>query len=729
MSTITWIQKMREVVERTSEHVVLMSAEELSAIQKLHTALGDVIREYNHERPAVIRWNEFEDFEKLSARLADVGQEDREAVSMILEHAAQLLLSLQKWVKLLDVEDLATKEASAGPADSAWKDAPVVTPVSSTSTLAITDEELCTDFVTEAQEHFETADKSLMILEKDPSNTEAMATTFRVFHSIKGVASFIDLTPIVELAHDTETLLDPVRRQVRKFEGEVACISFRSLDALKIMVGDLARGLKQKATVVPVSIDIGPLLADIRREIALANELRVDDASDIPDTEVYRRKTGSGLTDTSSAESDQEKVSTEGGSVATRRIRVDTAKMDSLLDGIGELVIAESIVAQAKEVMGSQAEGFLRDLRHLSKVTRQLQDTAMSMRTVPIEGIFNRMARLTRDLSVKTGKAVEFLSYGSETELDRGMVERLVDPLVHLIRNAVDHGIESDPSVREARGKSRIARLTLQAYHQGGNVHLQVIDDGAGLNRNAIIASAVSRGLIESGEGMSDSEVFSLIFRRGLSTAKTITDVSGRGVGMDVVKKSIESLRGNITVASQEGKGTTFTIVLPLTLAIINGTLAEVGRETYIVPTLSVVQSVRPTPAMLSTLQEGREFIMFRNAIIPLYRVASILRCKTEVTNPCDGIVMIVDDSGQRAGFLMDSILGQHQVVIKSLGDTLRQVEGISGACILSNGRPGLILDVGEIMRLGLEESQHEHRGTDKPVPPLNNATSEEGGK
>ncbi|HAS84045.1 MAG TPA: chemotaxis protein CheA [Verrucomicrobia bacterium] len=380
-------------------------------------------------------------------------------------------------------------------------------------------------------------------------------------------------------------------------------------------------------------------------------------------------------------------------------MKVDASRIDLLLDTIGELVIAEAIVAGDPEIQAIKSLRLEKNLALLGKITRSLQDMGMSMRLVPIDPVFRKMARLVRDLSHKSGKKVDLKIEGGETELDKSMVDKLGDPLVHMIRNSMDHGIESAED-RLAAGKPRSGTITLRAYHKGGNIHIDIEDDGRGLNRDAIVAKAIERGLIRSGEGMADSDVFAMIFEAGFSTAAKVTELSGRGVGMDVVLRNIESLRGAVFTRSTPGAGTIFTLSLPLTTAIIDGMLARVGQETFILPTLSVLESFRPTASQLHPVSGHGEMVSFRDSLLPLFRLGRILHVPNAGENPLDCIIMVVEEMGKQWGLMVDELLGQQQVVIKNLGDGVGAVPGVAGASILADGRPGLILDVGAIVRL-----------------------------
>ena len=381
-------------------------------------------------------------------------------------------------------------------------------------------------------------------------------------------------------------------------------------------------------------------------------------------------------------------------------VKVDADRLDLLVDTIGELVIAESMVAQSLELRGQASTTLERQLGQLDKITRELQEMAMSLRMVPVRPTFQKMARLVRDLAKKSSKPVEYKMTGEDTELDKSVVDKIGDPLVHMVRNAVDHGLEATVEERLAAGKAPTGTVHLRAFHQGGSIHLQIQDDGHGLDRERIVAKAVERGLIKSADGMSDKEVWNLIFEPGFSTAAKITEVSGRGVGMDVVRRNIEALRGEVEIRSEKGVGTTFTIKLPLTLAIIDGMVIRVGQERYAVPTLSIVLSLRPKSGEVETVVGRGEMIKLRNNLIPVVRLQELFNLPGPRGKTQDGIVLVVENDGKQTGLLIDEMLGQQQIVIKSLGVTLQGTPGVAGGAIMPDGRVGLILDVGGLIKL-----------------------------
>jgi two-component system chemotaxis sensor kinase CheA len=390
--------------------------------------------------------------------------------------------------------------------------------------------------------------------------------------------------------------------------------------------------------------------------------------------------------------------------VSSGFVKLETWKLDALVDLVGELVIAQSMVVQDPDVENIVSRTLERSLRQLSRTTSELQRNAMSLRMVPIRGAFQKMTRLVRDISAQQHKQVHLVMDGEETELDRNIVEKLGDPLVHMIRNSVDHGIEL-PDEREASGKPPLGTITLSASHQRGGIVIRIQDDGKGLDPQRILAKGIERGLVLPNAELTESEIFNLIFMPGFSTAEAVTDLSGRGVGMDVVRRNIEALRGKIEIQSLPGGGTTFTIILPLTLAIIDGLLVGVGSDRYIIPTMSVRESFRPQPGMVTTVHERGEVVSVRGRQTPILRLGKYLGTEGEVGEPEEGIVVVVESGEATRAILVDELIGKQEVVIKSLGETFSNQILLAGAAVMGDGRVAIILDVDTLVRLEQQPS------------------------
>ena len=384
-------------------------------------------------------------------------------------------------------------------------------------------------------------------------------------------------------------------------------------------------------------------------------------------------------------------------------IRVAVEKVDQLINLVGELVITQSMLAQRSGELDPVAHGdLLNSMGQLERNARDLQESVMSIRMMPMEYVFSRFPRLVRDLASKLGKEVELTLLGSSTELDKSLIERIIDPLTHLVRNSLDHGIEA-PEKRLAAGTVATGNLTLSAEHQGGNICIEVSDDGAGLNRERILAKALSSGLPVS-ENMSDEEVGMLIFAPGFSTAEQVTDVSGRGVGMDVVKRNIQEMGGHVEIASKQGKGTTIRILLPLTLAILDGMSVRVADEVFILPLNAVMESLQPRGEELKPLAGGECVLEVRGEYLPLVELWNVFDVQGAKTEATQGIVVILQSAGKRYALLVDQLIGQHQVVVKNLESNYRKVPGISAATILGDGSVALIVDVSALQSLNREK-------------------------
>jgi two-component system chemotaxis sensor kinase CheA len=384
-------------------------------------------------------------------------------------------------------------------------------------------------------------------------------------------------------------------------------------------------------------------------------------------------------------------------------IRVSTDKIDEIMNTVGEIVITQSMLSQLGSSMeGPMAEQLRSGLAQLERNVRELQEGVMRVRMLPISFVFSRFPRMVRDLSHRLGKEIELKLTGENTELDKTVMEKIGDPLVHLVRNSIDHGIEK-PDIRRAAGKSAVGTVFLDAYHKGGNITVEVRDDGAGLDRDRILKKARERGLVGPNETPDDSAIYDLIFAAGFSTAEQTTDVSGRGVGMDVVRRNVQELGGTIEIKTERGKGSCFTITLPLTLAIVDGQSVAVGTETYIVPLTTIIESLQLKPSMVNRIAGQGEVFLFRDGYVPVVRLHQVFGVKPRTQELHEGLLMVVEGEGRRVGLFVDDLLGQQQVVIKSLETNYRRVEGVSGATILGDGSVALILDVPGLLRVATE--------------------------
>jgi two-component system chemotaxis sensor kinase CheA len=604
---------------------------------------------------------------------------------------------------------LVAARESAKPAQCAAPAAPVAPATAPANAAATVDntpvdfapaegtEENLPDFLCEAKDHLAGSEGALLALESDRKNKELINTVFRAFHTIKGVAGFMALQPIVSLAHSAEQLLDGARAGTIALERAEMDLVLAACDMMARLLGVLEGAS-------------GPTRADFT---ALVRKL--DAAAAAPGGAAPERvakaapavATAPPVAPPPAAPAAEQDPS--GGQKLLRKtdqtVKVNTARMDSLVTMVGELVIAQQMVLQ--DIAGASTNGqrIQRTLGHMGKMIRDLQEVSMSLRMVNLKGTFQKMTRLVRDVSQKAGKPIEVVTEGEDVELDRNVVEAITDPLVHMIRNACDHGID-DPAERRALGKPPVGRVTLRAYHAGGSIVIEIADDGRGLRREKLIAKAKSKGLLPADldeSSVPDSEVFALIFLPGFSTAEKVTDLSGRGVGMDVVRRNIEALRGKVEIRSTPGQGTTFLMRLPLTMAIIDGMVVRVGAQRFVLPTLSIQQSFRPRADEVKTVVGAGEMVQVRGSMLPIHRLARVLDLHDGLEQITDALLIVLEADDSRFCLLVDEILGQHQVVIKTLDHTGQRLRGVSGGAILGDGRVALILDVSQVVALARE--------------------------
>ena len=555
------------------------------------------------------------------------------------------------------------------------------------------DRELLADFILESREHLSQVEQQIIVLEKEPQQSEAINAVFRAFHTIKGLAGFLALDDIREVAHETETLLDLARNRKLIISSGIVDVVLAAADFLKATLLNIEERLGGLATTL--TPDKARLLERIRSAGTCAGEQPAAPVADAPVEGRDRRRGDRAAGSTSewsgvdrrTGEDRRQRVSD------TQSVKVETAKLDYLVDMAGELVIAESMVRHRPELAELHSPAVLNSLAQLARITSELQKTAMSMRMVPIDGLFQRMNRLARDLSRKTGKPVDLELIGGETELDRNVVEELADPLMHMVRNAIDHGLEPEQE-RVSAGKKPSGRVRLRASHQAGHIVIEVVDDGRGLNRERILLKARAMGIVEETANLNDTEVFDLIFHPGFSTAAQVTDVSGRGVGMDVVRKKIQKLRGHVAIQSLAGQGTTFCLRLPLTLAIIDGLVVGVGTERYVVPIFSVREMLRPATEMIFTVEGMHEMALVRERLLPVVRLYRRFGVRPRSEEPSQSLLIVAEAGGRSFCLMVDELIGKQEVVIKSLGETIKDIQGVAGGAILGDGRVGLILDL-----------------------------------
>ncbi len=551
----------------------------------------------------------------------------------------------------------------------------------SVSSSLADDLELLGDFVLEATGHVTAAETCLLSLEQDPENQETTNACFRAIHTIKGVAGFLELHRIGEVAHEAETVLDQLRNGLRKVSPAVIDVLLKANDFLREEIAGLA-GQLQGGKATPAS----------GKEVVLAALLGLNKpAEERVQENVIPSLPESRVAESPSATPAAANVKAETKSVA-RSVKVDTEKLDYLADMVGELVVTQSMLNVQSASSGQQDSNFTRQLAQLGRITAEVQKTAMGMRMVPLGQTFQRLTRLVRDVSRQLGKNVNVELSGEDIELDRNIVEELADPLMHMVRNSLDHGIEM-PEQRMRLKKPQAGCIRLAAKHRAGQVQIEISDDGRGLDPAKILAKGQERGLVSQAASLSEPEILQLIFEPGFSTAEKVTDISGRGVGMDVVRKQIQKLRGRVDLQSTLGAGTTFVLRLPLTLAIIDALVVGLDGGRYIVPLSAVKEVLRPSEDMIHTVEGRHEMVMIRGRLFPLFRLATLLKLEGTAKSVSDGILITIEAQSGTYCLAVDELLGKSEVVIKSLGDLMPRATGISGGAVLGDGRIGLIID------------------------------------
>lgn len=581
--------------------------------------------------------------------------------------------------------------------------------------IEITDE-MRLSFVQEGNELLQNAEQGLLSWGENPEDNESIGDIFRQVHSFKGNCGFFGFAQIEKLSHQMENILDRVKSGSQLAVENPADQLLATLDVLQQGVNSIADG---KGDDIPdldkhladLNTLVAPLLGDFLveegvKEEAIAQavetqkkpvgEILVQQGAASPDQIDSALKKQQQKISQSKAES---KPAARTKTPAKRQdIRVELGKLDNLINLIGELVIAENMLIHNPDLKGLELENFNKAGQHMSKLVRELQEMAMTIRMIPVSGLFRRMIRLVHDISVKAGKKVDLELIGEDTEMDKTVIETITDPLVHLLRNSLDHGLEP-PDERIAAGKSEKGTVKLTASHEEGEVWVTIEDNGRGLNKERILSKAVEKGIIEGdGSDLTDKQVCNLIFAPGFSTAAQITDISGRGVGMDVVKKNLEKIKGKIDVTSNPGQGTKIILRIPLTLAIIDGMIVRVGTTTCIVPTLSILEAFRPEMDQITITPDGDELARVRENFFPIIRLHNILDKEPDSRELPNGILIVLEYQENRFCLFIDEILGQQQTVIKGLSNYIGTVPGVSGCTILGDGGVSLILDVGTLV-------------------------------
>lgn len=579
------------------------------------------------------------------------------------------------------------------------------------------------NFIQEGLELLDRVEQCLLALQKATGDEcgPLMDEAFRLLHNFKGSAGMLQYRDLNRVSHAAENVLDAIRSgKVDAGEQNIEILlqavdilsdavtalgsgkspEIPNADVMVEFINDIA-GTSAKAEAKPAAPAAKP--APAPKAAAAPAPKPAPAAPPAPAAAAVEAKPAAPTKIPRPGKSEGEDDDEQGGGakkeIAQQTIRVDLKRLDKLINLVGELVIAESMVFRLLQIKNIDNDNDLeRKIHHLQRVSSELQDVAMSVRMIPLAATFKKMIRLIHDLSHKSNKKVNMKLIGEETEVDKNVIEQINDPLVHIIRNSVDHGIETSEQRLEA-GKSETGTVTLEAKHEGGEVWISISDDGRGISREKVLAKAIERGLVNGdGSEMTEEEVFQLLFEPGFSTADKVTDISGRGVGMDVVKKNIEKLNGRIKIRSTVGVGTTMSLRIPLTLAIIDGMLIKVGESLYIIPLLSIRESLRGGEDLLVTLPDGSECITVRNEQIPVLRLYKAFRKQSAAMNIGQGVLVIVEADGQKAALLVDEIVGQQEVVIKGLSSYLGTPKGISGCTVLGDGEVSLIIDISSLL-------------------------------
>jgi len=596
-------------------------------------------------------------------------------------------------------------------------------------------------FFEESQEHLDEMEHLLLDLNTHTPDAEQLNSIFRAAHSIKGGSGIFGFDALGSVTHIMESLLDRVRQGTLPITTAMVDLFLNSVDVLKSILtsyrtnGDIdwdsANKICEQLELVTekisktktdeqgfgffddddtVVVEEGygffgdPVVHKTEEAFGFFDDevVSVDAKTSINSDELITNKSEaviidqvkpSAILESSSVAPIAKPKNSESSGSETSSIRVDVTKVDQLINLVGEIVITQSMLNLiGKSIEGNLGEKFQSIAAELERNTREIQEAVMSIRMLPVSFVFNRFPRVVRDLSTKLGKSIDLIIEGGETELDKGLTEKLVDPLTHLVRNSIDHGIES-ADMRAERGKNSTGKVVLRAAQQGGSIVISISDDGGGLNREKILAKAREKNIVIS-DNPSDPEVWQLIFAPGFSTAAQVTDVSGRGVGLDVVKRNVQSLGGRIDIESVEGEGATFTIRLPLTLAIVDGMCVSVGKQTFIIPLVNIVESMQPLEKDIKTLAGDDQLLLVRDQYWPILPLYNAMQVEPEFTEAHKGIVVLIETNKHRFALFVDALVGQQQVVIKSLEQHYKRVQGVAGATIMGDGSVALILDV-----------------------------------
>ncbi len=550
------------------------------------------------------------------------------------------------------------------------------------NTLEQVDSDLFSDFINESKEYVYSLENNIIELEKHPKNAKIINEIFRPFHTLKGVSSFMGLKKLNHISHETENILDLARNAKLAINQNVISVVLKAIDLIKKIIFNLSAEDRSERVN---QLEIDQLVAQLKN---LVNQPQT--------TEETVSVSSSPATVQEPIELETETTDFESQKKQDDSIRIKTDKLDYLIDTVGELVISFNLIKEDKSVMSIFDHEFIKKISQLNRVISDLQKASMALRMIPIGNTLQKMKRVIRDYTSQTHKPINLQLIGEETEIDRNIVDSLYDPLVHMIRNSCDHGIES-PEDRVAIGKPKEGSVTLSAYHKGNSLVIDVMDDGKGLDKNRIYKKALEKNLIKKDEPISDDQIYKMIFHPGFSTVEKVTKVSGRGVGMDVVQQAIKNLGGHVEIMTEPDIGSTFRLIFPLTLAIIEGMLVKVEQQLYIIPIGSIQRSLKPDTQQINAIFGKGETLRLNDKLIPIIRLNRKFSLSSEAHALNESLLIIIQAGNKEFAIAVDQLIGIQSVVVKSLGEKFKNLEGVSGATIMGDGRVGLILDVNEL--------------------------------
>ncbi len=591
---------------------------------------------------------------------------------------------------------------------------------SSDKNKVITDETKA-EFISEGFDIIEDLEQSLMVLEKDPLNAEKIHQSFRSLHTFKGNSGLMGYSDLEKLSHKSETFLDNAKSGLLKLNKDVIGVLLSIVDVIKETLTDISNG---KDGVVPGCEPMINYLSDIIKDISIEKapdtdeENHLEEVSEITNEEKDIKKIekeslgeeikpqdkieeiNKNISDINSAKNN---TSRKADDIKRKQyIKVDLDKVGMLVDWVGELVTAQVMLVDNPDLKHiKRSKSFQKAAYNLERIISEIQNVSMTLRMIQIAGTFRKMNRLVHDISSKMGKKVNLIIRGEETEIDKNIVDKISDPLVHIVRNSLDHGIET-PQIRLANGKDSVGTLEIEAKNEGGEILIIIKDDGAGMNKDKILKKGIEKGIVTESEipNLRDEDIYKLVFQPGFSTADKVSEVSGRGVGMDVVKRNIEEIKGTIDVFSELNEGTTITLRIPLTMAIIEGMLVNIGNSKYTIPLLSIRELFSPVKENITVTLDGQEVIKVREEVIPVIRLHEVLKVEPNITELTEGVLITVEHNKDFYCLFVDSIIGQQQAVMKSLPEYIKYVQGVSGCTILGDGRISPIVDIREVIKL-----------------------------